>query len=44
LFAGWQGIEGVLSKMSAVDPSKPTSWLDYKIDVVMQHDVTLTVR
>ena len=42
LFVGWQGIDGVLSKMSAVDPSKPSSGLDSKIDVVMQRDVILT--
>jgi hypothetical protein len=42
LFVCWQGIDGVLSKMSAVDPSKPSSSLDYKIDVVMKQDVTLT--
>jgi len=42
LFAGWQGINGVLSEMSVVDPSKPSSWLDYKIDVAMDRDVTLT--
>lgn len=41
LFGGWQGIDGVMSAMSAVDSSKPSSWLDYKIDVVMQHDITL---
>jgi hypothetical protein len=42
LFGGWQGIEGIMSKMSAVDPSRPSSWLDEKIDVVMEHDITLT--
>ena len=42
MFAGWQGIDGVLSEMSVVDHSKPSSWLDYKIDVAMDRDVTLT--
>jgi len=42
LFVCWQGIDGVLSKMSAVDPSKPSSSLDFKIDVVMKQDVILT--
>jgi hypothetical protein len=41
LFMGWQGIEGVLTTNSIVDPSKPSSWSDYKIEVVMQNDVTL---
>lgn len=43
LFAGWQGdLDGILSTMSAIDPSKPSSWLDYKINVLMDRDVTLT--
>ena len=42
LFFGWQGIDGVLSEMSAVDPSKPSSGFDSKIEVVMKHDVILT--
>ena len=42
VFVGWQGIDGVLSEKSAVDPSKPSSGKDYKIDIVMTRDVTLT--
>ena len=42
LFFGWQGIEGIMSKMSAIDTSKPSSWLDYKIDIRMDRDVILT--
>ena len=42
LFYGWQGIDGILSKMSAVDPSKPSSGFDSKIEVVMKQDIILT--
>ena len=33
LFAGWLGIDGILSEKSAVDPSKPVSYLDNKINI-----------
>jgi hypothetical protein len=42
VFVGWQGIDGVMSKMSAVDSSRPSSWQDYKISVRMDHDHTIT--
>lgn len=42
VFTGWMGIDGVLTEKSALDPSKPSSGLDYKINVVMKQNVTLT--
>ena len=38
------GIDGILSKMSAVDSSKESSHLDYKIDVKMTNNVTITAN
>jgi len=42
LFMVWMGIGGVLTEKSAVDPAKSSSELDYKINVVMKQNVTLT--
>jgi hypothetical protein len=42
VFIGWMGIDGVLTEKSAVDPAKSSSGLDYKINVVMSQNVTLT--